>query len=99
MDGSFRVDVGYQINLGFYRDFQSQDALAIVKFSNISEDIYKNCEFALFVIVCVIQAILMNENYTKYIIVMRAVFIVITAIAIILFTVRVKYFVSNIIIF
>jgi len=41
----------------------------------------------------------MNENYTKYIIVMRAVFIVITAIAIILFTVRVKYFVSNIIIF
>jgi hypothetical protein len=41
----------------------------------------------------------MNDNYTKYIIVMRAVFIAITAISIILFTVRVKYFVSNIIIF
>lgn len=41
----------------------------------------------------------MNDNYTKYIIVMRAIFIGITAIAMIIFFVRVKYFVSNIIIF
>ncbi len=41
----------------------------------------------------------MNDNYTKYIIVMRAVFITITAVALILFSVRVKYFVSNIILF
>jgi len=72
---------GYEVNLGYYRDFISEDALLVVTFIDMNPDYIQNYEI-------VAQAVLMNPTYTKFMLIIRAIFLAIMVTAFVIFLKR-----------